>query len=131
MVFDVFVATTWILYLSLIPMVFIWLRRAYRIFINGDLSEVALKRGEGPPNPKKWAPFTGSLNLICGLTAIWVLIGIPLYIGTGIMIGPFNEFKTWSGIPAVTLWMKVFIDYIISRQAHPMEFGRKKTTEKK
>ena len=44
--------------------------------------------------------------------------------------GPFNDFKTWSGIPAVTLWMKVFIDYIISRQAHPMLFGRKKAEKR-
>ena len=26
-----------------------------------------------------------------------------------------------------TIWLKLFLDFIISRQAHPMNFGRKKS----
>ena len=129
MALDIGTAMAWILFLALFPMSFFWLRRAYRIFIKRDYSEVALKRGESPPHPEKWAFFTGTLNLICGVMIVWVLIGIPLWIATGIKIGPFNNYKTWSAIPGVTLWMKVFIDYIISRQAHPWIKRKKKNND--
>ena len=41
---------TWILFLAMFPMAFLWLRRAYRIIVKKDYSEVALKRGEPPEN---------------------------------------------------------------------------------
>ena len=116
---DIGTAMAWILFLALFPMAFIWLRRAYRIFIRKDYSEVALKRGESPPHPEKWALFTGMANLIAGIMVIWVLVGIPFWVATGIKLGPFDNYKSWSAIPGVTLWMKIFADYIISRQAHP------------
>jgi hypothetical protein len=50
MVFDVSVAMTWILFLALFPMAFFWFRRAWRIVVKRDFSEVAIKRGESPPN---------------------------------------------------------------------------------
>ena len=43
MVFDFSVALTWILFLALFPMAFFWLRRAWRILVRRDLSEVTLK----------------------------------------------------------------------------------------
>ncbi len=119
MAFTISNAVAWILFLALFPMAFIWLRRAYKIFIRRDYSEVALKRGEAPPHPEKWAPFTGFVNLVAGLVAAWVIVGVPLWVATGIQLGPFLDYKTWSSIVGVTLWMKVFADYIISRQAHP------------
>ncbi len=70
---DAGVILTWVLFLALFPMVFVWLRRAYRIFFNKDYSEVALKRGEPPKNPEKWAPFTGIINLTAGLIASGLL----------------------------------------------------------
>jgi len=130
MALDIGTAMAWILFLALFPMAFIWLRRAYRIFVKRNYEEVALKRGESPPHPEKWAVFTGMLNLICGVLIVWVLVGIPLWIATGVQIGPFNDYKSWSAIPGVTLWMKVFIDYIISRQAHPWIKQKPKKDEK-
>ena len=56
MVFDFTVAMTWILFLALFPIAFFWLRRAWRILIRRDFSEVALKRGEPPENPKNLRP---------------------------------------------------------------------------
>jgi len=53
MVFDTSIAMTWILFLALFPMTFIWLRRAFRIFIKKNYSEVALKKGLPPKNPRK------------------------------------------------------------------------------
>ena len=70
MVFDISIVITWFLFLALFPMAFFWLRRAWRIFIKRDYSEVALKRGEAPPNPEKWAPVTGTVNLLAGGTSI-------------------------------------------------------------
>lgn len=122
MVFDISIAITWLLFMALFPMAFFWLRRAYRIFIKKDYSEVALKRGEAPANPEKWAPATGIVNLAAGTTALVTIIGVVLAL---------MPYKTWSAIAGVTLWFKVFADYIVSRQAHPFELGRKKDQKKK
>lgn len=121
MVFDISIAITWMLFLALFPMSFIWLRRAWRIFIKRDYSEVALKRGEAPPNPAKWAPATGIVNLVAGATALVTIICVLLAL---------FPYKTWSSIAGVTLWMKIFADFIVSRQAHPFELGRKKEGNK-
>jgi len=100
----------WLLYLTLFPVAFFWLRRAIRIFIKHDYSEVALKRGESPPNPKRWAPYTGISNLVAGGVAVWLIVTIPL--------GHYT-FSKWIEIAGLTLWGKLILDYIISRQAHP------------
>jgi len=107
----------WALYLSLYPVAFFWLRRSWRIFIRHDYSEVALKRGESPSNPKRWAPFTGLVNLAAGAIAVGLAVTIPL---------GFFTFDKWIEIAGLTLWMKILLDYIISRQAHPFTFGKKK-----
>ncbi len=106
----------WVLYLALFPVAFFWLRRSLRIFVKHDYSEVALKKGESPPNPKRWAPFIGFSNLVGGLIAAWLIITIPLGL---------YEFGKWIEIAGLTLWGKLLFDYIISRQAHPFTFGRK------
>ena len=129
MIFDISSAITWLLFLALFPMAFFWLRRAYRIFVKKDYSEVALKRGEGPPNPEKWAPATGLVNLVAGGTALLTVIGVLLtFVG---FQNFFSPYKRWSSIAGVTLWMKIFADYIVSRQAHPFVLGRKKEEKKK
>ena len=117
MVFDISIAITWLLFLALFPMAFVWLRRAWKIFIKRDYSEVALKRGEAPPNPEKWAIATGTVNLVAGGASLVAIIGVILAL---------FPYKTWSTIAGVTLWMKVFLDFIVSRQAHPFELGKKK-----
>ncbi|MBE0599623.1 MAG: hypothetical protein IH614_20475 [Desulfuromonadales bacterium] len=117
MVFDISVAMTWILFLALFPMVFIWLRRAWRIFFQKDYSEVALKGGEAPPDPKKWAPVTGLLNLGAGAALVVVIVGV--------ILGYF-PFDTWIAIAGSTIWIKIFADFIISRQARPFALGKKK-----
>ncbi|MDH4007960.1 MAG: hypothetical protein OEU35_07850 [Desulfuromonadales bacterium] len=105
-------------------MAFIWLRRAYRIFIKKDYSEVALKRGEAPPDPAKWAPATGIVNLLAGGTALVTIIGVLLYPATGIST-VFKDYRNWSAVAGVTIWFKVFADYIVSRQAHPFIIKKK------
>lgn len=103
-------ALTWILFLALFPMAFIWMRRAWRILAKRNYSEVALKRGESPPNPAKWAPFAAVINLAAGFSAIFTIFGV-LVLGMA--------YEDWSAIAGVTIWMKVFADFILSRQAHP------------
>ena len=106
----------WVLYIALFPAAYFWLRRSFRIFIKHDYSEVALKRGESPPNPKRWAPVAGLSNLAAGAVAIWLIVTIPM--------GRY-EFAKWIEIAGLTLWGKIIIDFIISRQAHPFTLGRK------
>jgi len=78
MVFDVSVALTWILYLALFPMAFFWFRRAWRIVVKRDFSEVAIKRGESPPDPEKYAPYAMIINLIAGVVAAVVIVSVAL-----------------------------------------------------
>lgn len=120
MVFDVMVATSWILFLAMFPMAFIWLRRAYRIFVKKNYAEVALKHGELPENPAKYAPYTGLVNLMAGCVIVVAILGV---------LAALLEYKTWSAMAGITLWMKVIADFAISRQAHPYKFGKEKDVE--
>ncbi|NCO50780.1 MAG: hypothetical protein GW875_01590 [Deltaproteobacteria bacterium] len=120
MVFDISIVMTWILFIALFPMTFFWLRRAYRIFIQKDYSEVALKRGESPPNPKKWAPATGLVNLIAGGVTLAAIFGV---------VFALLPYRTWSTMAGMTLWGKIFADFIVSRQAHPFTLGKKSPKE--
>jgi cytochrome c biogenesis protein CcdA len=129
MVFDVSVAMTWILFLALFPMAFIWLRRAWRIFFKKNYSEVAIKRGESPKSPEKWAPIVGIINLAAGAVVVWIIIGVPVWIASGILIGPFQEYDTWSAVAGMTIWAKIFADFIVKMQAHPFKFNLKKKAE--
>lgn len=122
MIFDVSTAMNWLLFLALFPMAFIWLRRAWRIFKKKNYSEVALKRGESPPNPEKWAIFTGLSNLIPGAIALGTIIGI---------IAAVLPYDTWSAVAGMTLWGKIIADFIISRQAHPFPVKKKKKQTQK
>lgn len=117
MVFDTSVALTWILFIALFPIAFVWLRRAWRIFVNKDYSEVAISRGVTPPNAARYAPFTGALNLVAGL--------IIVYTFSSILIAGM-AYETWSAIAGSTIWMKVILDFVIGRQARmSAEFAAK------
>lgn len=115
MVFDISVAMTWILFLALFPISFYWLRRAWRIVVKRDFSEVALKRGEPPPDPAKYAPWSAAINLLGAGVLAFVIIAV--FMGT-------LAYETWSAIAGSTIWMKIIFDFILSRQAHL--FGKQK-----
>lgn len=111
MAFNVHIAMTWILFLALFPMAFIWLRRAWRIAINKDFSEVALKHGESPANPEKYAPYEAVINLVAGSVALAVI--------GGVLAGEL-AYDSWIAIAGSTIWCKIFLSFALSRQAHPM-----------
>ncbi len=117
MILDVSIVMTWILFLALFPMAFFWLRRAFRIFVKKNYSEVALKRGVSPSNPKKWAPIVGLLNLAAGGSCIYVIFSV--------LMGLY-PYDTWSAIAGTTIWGKIMADFIVRLQAHPIQFGKKK-----
>lgn len=115
MTFDVSVALTWILFLALFPITFFWMRRAWRIIVKRDFSEVALKRGEPPANPAKYAPYAAAINLVAGgITATTILLIFFTQV----------SYATWSATAGSTIWMKFIFDFILSRQAHA-NFGKK------
>jgi len=109
MVFDVGVALTWVLFLALFPMAFFWLRRAWRILFKRDFSEVALRRGEPPADPERFAPYTGILNLIAGGIVLTVI---------GLVVLAAVPYQTWSAIAGSTIWCKFFGDFAIGWHAH-------------
>jgi uncharacterized membrane protein len=109
MVFDISVAMTWILFLALFPITFFWLRRAWRIAVRRDLSEVALKRGEPPANPAKYAPYVLAVNLIASAVLLYVVIGVA---------SATLSYEVWSAIAGSTIWLKLILDFALSRHAH-------------
>lgn len=109
MVFDFSVALTWILFLALFPIAFFWLRRAWRIIMRRDFSEVALKRGESPPNPEKFAPYTAIENLVGGIVIVCVIVSV---------LTATLDYESWSALAGVTIFFKIIFDFIISRHAH-------------
>lgn len=116
MIFDISVALTWILFLALFPIAFFWLRRAHRIWIKHDYSEVALKRGVLPDNPKKFAAYAAMINFVAGLVIVVVVFNIVL----GLM-----AYDTWSAYAGITIWLKFIADFILSRHAHPIVIKKK------
>lgn len=116
MIFDVSVALTWVLFLALFPMAFFWLRRAWRIVARRDFSEVAIKRGMPPRDPAKFAPFAAAINFIAGGIAVMVIIGV--------VAGQFT-YETWSAMAGVTIWCKLFADFILRRHAHSLRVESK------
>ncbi len=109
MVFDISVAMTWILFLALFPITFYWLRRAWRIVVHKDLSEVALKRGESPVNPAKYAPYAVAINLVGSAVLMYVVFGV---------VSATLAYETWSAIAGSTIWLKLILDFALSRHAH-------------
>jgi hypothetical protein len=116
MTFDVSVALTWILFLALFPMAFFWLRRAWRILVKRDFSEVAIKRGEPPADPEKWAPYELAINGLAGGVVVFV-IGAVLFAGV--------PYATWTAIAGSTIWCKFFADFALSRHAHAFQGPKK------
>lgn len=118
MVFDISVAMTWILFLALFPMAFIWLRRVWRIVVRRDFSEVALKKGLPPENPARFAPYTAVINLLAGIVVLIVIVGV---------LTAHFDYQTWSAMAGITIWLKLIADFILSRHAHP--FWKKPKSE--
>ena len=109
MVFDVSVAMTWLLYIALFPMAFFWFRRAWRIVVKRDYSEVAIKRGQSPTDPAKWAPYTMAINVVAGSVAVFVIFAVAVL---GL------PYDTWTAIAGTTIWSKFLLDFALSRHAH-------------
>lgn len=114
MIFDVSVALTWILFLALFPIAFFWLRRAWRIGVRKDFSEVALKGGEPPAQPEKYALWVLLVNLLAGSVAVVVIVGVAL--------GRL-DYNTWTAMAGSTIWCKFFLEFGISRFAHASRRG--------
>lgn len=109
MVFDISVALTWILFLALFPIAFFWLRRAWRILVRRDFSEVALKGGETPPQVEKWAPYAMAINGVAGVAIVVAIAGVLLQ---------GMPYQVWTAIAGSTIWCKFFADFALSRHAH-------------
>lgn len=108
----------WFFLLALIPVAFFWLRRAWRIFFKRDFSEVALKKGLPPPNAEKYAPYEMVINFVGGIVLVGVLVAV---LGFQAL-----DRDDWMAIAGVTLWMKIFASFALSRHAHGIDFGSKK-----
>ena len=100
---------TWVLFLALFPMAFVWFRQVWRIAVKRDFSGVALKNGESPPNPAKFAPFDMVANLVAGTVVLSAIIGV---------VGANLAKDEWTAIAGITIWCKLFFNYALSRHAH-------------
>lgn len=111
----------WFFFLAMFPVAFFWLRRAYRIFFKRDYSEVALKRGEPPPNAAKYAPLEMGINFVGGIVIVVVI--------SQVLLGRLTE-EQWIAAAGITFWMKIFCSFALSRHAHGITIGKKKAAEK-
>lgn len=100
----------WIFLLALFPVTFFWLRRAWRILIRRDFSEVALKKGLPPPDTEKYAPYEMAINLIAGTVMAVLLVSVLVFQAL--------SSDDWIAIAGSTLWMKLFLSFALSRHAH-------------
>lgn len=108
----------WIFLIALFPVAFFWLRRAYRILVQRDFSEVALKKGVAPPNAEHYAPYEMTINLVGGTIMVVLLVAV---LGFQALSS-----EDWIAVAGVTLWMKLLASFALSRQAHGLGAGRKK-----
>jgi hypothetical protein len=115
----------WLFLLALFPVAFFWLRRAWRILVRKDFSEVALKKGVAPANAEHYAPYEMAINLIGGTVMVGVLVsvlGIPLLSVAGVLGQAADAYVLgrdhWIAVAGSTLWLKLFASFALSRQAH-------------
>ncbi len=106
---NIYTTLTWMMFIGLFPLSFFWLKRAWSIGVKKEYSYVALKRGIPPKNPKRFAIFSVSINLISGLILVAVILLI-LLIGL--------NYDKWTAIVGTTIWTKFFAEFILSRHAH-------------
>jgi len=124
----------WFFLLALFPISFFWVRRSYRILIKRDFSEVALKKGMPPPNAERYAPYEFVINFVPAIVLIGVLVSslLPLLwmVGDvswdleGLILNRDDRLM----FAGVTIWLKVFGSFALSRQAHGL--GPKTKTPK-
>jgi hypothetical protein len=100
---------TWVLFLALFPTTFVWFRQVWAIAVKRDFSAVALKNGEPPPNPARFAPFALVGNLVAATVLLSVIIGI---------VGANLSKDEWTAIAGITIWCKLFFNFALSRHAH-------------
>ncbi|MDO5653252.1 MAG: hypothetical protein Q4G39_04030 [Brachymonas sp.] len=100
----------WFFLLILLPIAFIWLRRAWCIGVKHDYSQVALKKGLPPPDAERYAPYEMLINLAGGLSLLGVLVAV---LGFQAL-----SREDWTAIAGCTLWLKLFASFALSRQAH-------------
>lgn len=100
----------WIFLLALFPVSYFWLRRAYRILVKRDFSEVALKKGIPPAHAEKYAPYEMAINMVGGVVLVGLLVAV---LGFQALAS-----EDWIAIAGVTLWVKLFASFALGRQAH-------------
>jgi len=105
-------------FLVLFPVAFFWLRRAWRILVRKDFSEVALRKGEAPPDAHRWAPYEMAINLVGG----GVLVGVILSVLMG-----WLAYEDWVAIAGSTLWLKIFMSFALGRHAHGITRAQSRT----
>ncbi len=68
-----------------------------------------MKHGVPPPNAARYAVFDLALNLIGGAIVVVTVLAIV-----------FNglAYEHWSAIAGSTIWLKLILDFALSRHAH-------------
>ena len=110
-------ALTWILFLALFPISFLWLRKAYRIAVKKDYSLVAMKRGVPAPNPRKFIVPEIVLHTLAALLVIYALYGV--------IVGGWH-YNEWTALAGSAIWCKILFSFVIARHAHPPKPKAKK-----
>lgn len=131
-IFNSTTAVTWILFLAMPAIAFVWWRKAFQILIKKDFSNVLLKKGESPKkNLKVWGYLIATSNFLAGGVIFFVLFKVLLFAVfyyKDLNAVHFN-FDVWSEATAITIWVKFIVEFIFKQQAHPLKLGRRKKEE--
>ncbi len=100
---------TWVMFIGMIPLSIFWIRRGIRVALKKDHDKIVLKKGKSPVNLRKYILPVILVNLTAGLIIATVVVFI---VAAGI------DYNTWTAVAGMTIWGKLFADFIISRHAH-------------
>lgn len=103
------VVLAWLLLLLGLALAALCFRRAWTILVKRNFAEVAVRRGEAPADPERWAPYAAVIHLVAGAVVSAAVLAALL---------GWAPFETWSSAIGLTLWTYLFALHMLARRAH-------------
>ncbi|PPE69109.1 hypothetical protein IS481_02470 [Caldimonas thermodepolymerans] len=103
------VLLAWLLLLLGIALAALCLKRAWTIIVRRNFAEVAVRRGQPPRDPERWAPYAAGIHLVCGALMTGAVLAALLGLA---------PYATWTGTIGLTLWGYLLALHLLARAAH-------------
>ncbi|WP_119153855.1 hypothetical protein [Caldimonas tepidiphila] len=103
------VVFAWLLLLLALALAALCFRRAWTILVRRNFAEVAVRQGQAPADPARWAPYAAVIHLVAGAVVLASVLAALLGLA---------PFSTWSSTVGLTLWIYLFALHLLARRAH-------------